>query len=306
MMSEATAVINEVEDAKRVAEEAAAAVDNPETRTVTGDKGRGHYLDPAGNTMSGRLAGGYLAAPEKLYKEFVVREMTGAEEDMLIGKGSVLPRINQVITNCLISIGPITDRAVIAQAVQDMPTADREAVLLTLRRLSLGDAYVLPITCPDDDCKKEDKYTIDLGKLEVRDMPNPTVRQYRTKFLKEDGKTPTGRECLWHIMTGSDEEWMAEISKKRREKDGVSLSFLARIEEIGGVRIDREKYDDAMPIIKAMPVSERNQIRDLVEEYEGGVDTTIEFECKECKHEWKGVIPVASPAFFFPSVLRRR
>jgi hypothetical protein len=303
-MKKAAPIVDEVADAERVAATAEAAVAQEELRTVTGDKGRGHFLDPAGSTMSGKLPGGVLVG-DKLYKDFIVREMAGTEEDLLVGKGPVLPRINQVIANCLVSIGAVQGRAEIARAVQEMPTADREAVLLTLRRLSLGDAYVLPMKCPNEDCGEEDRYTIHLDKLEVRDMPNPTERRFRTTFPATEKEA--GRECVWHIMTGADEEWMAGVGKKKHANDGVSLSFLARIDELGGVKLDREgNYEGAMKRVKDMPVRERNHLRQLVEEFEGGVDTTIEFQCEKCKHEWKSTIPVATPAFFFPSARRRR
>jgi rubrerythrin len=271
-----------------------------EARTVTGDKGRGHYLDPAGGTMAGRLPGGYLDAQGALHREFVVREMTGAEEDLLAGKGSKMALINQVITNCLVSVGTVQDKAEIARAVQSMPTADRIAVLLTLRRVSLGDSYTLRLKCPNEDCREEDNYTIDLGTLEVHDMASPTERQYRTTFT-------TGRSCLWHVMTGADEEWMAATSKRRNERDAVTLSFLARIDEIGGEAVNREtRYDAAAALLKTMPVRERHELRELIVQYEGGVDTEMEFECRKCGHVWEGTMPVATAAFFFPSARRRR
>lgn len=282
--------VNEAVDAERVAAEA-------EARTVTGGAGRGHYLDPAGSTMAGVLAGGYKdPATGELHRHFTVREMDGEDEDLLGGKGNAMALINQVIVRCLVSIGPITDRARFAEAVQQMPTADRVAVLITLWRASLGDHYVQKLECPNEDCRKEDRYTTDLSSLVVQPMPRPTERAYRTEL-------PSGRVVQWHIMTGSDEEWMGMASRKQREKDGTTLAFLARVDELDGTRLDREaRYADACARLKALPKRDRHMMRQLIVEYEGGVDTDVEYECKHCGHQWRGVIPVGAPSFFFPSV----
>lgn len=290
-----TEIFDEAADAERVAREA-------EPRTVTGDGGRGHYLEAAGSHMAGRLPGGYLDDAGTLHKDFVVREMTGREEDLLVSKGNRMTLLNQVIANCLVSLGGVSDRAEIGRAVQAMPTADRIAVLITLRRASLGDLYQLRLKCPNEDCREEDTYSVDLGALEVRDMEQPTVRAYETTL-------PSGMVVAWHIMTARDEEWMAAASKKRREADGISLGALARIDAINGERLDRETdrgYAAAMERIKGMAARDRQWFREEAERYEGGVDTDLQFQCKHCEHEWEGHMPVATMGFFFPSARPKR
>jgi hypothetical protein len=296
-------MFNEAEDAVRVAEKEAEAA---ETRTVTGDAGRGHFLDPAGSTMSGKLPGGFRDEAGVLHRAFVVREMTGVEEDLLGGKGSQMVRMNRIITNCLLSLGTVSDKAIIATAVQAMPTADRVAVLLTLRRLSLGDAYVLRLKCPNEDCLVEDSYTVSLGDLEVSDMAQPEQRQFETVC-------PSGRRVGWHVMTGADEEWMWDVAKRRHDDDAFTLSFLARMDTIDGEPVRRGTgakndavYDLAAARVKALTVRERNDVREEVVALEGGVDTTVEFECKQCHHTWERSLPIGGPDFFFRSAKRKR
>ena len=57
--------------------------------------------------------------------------------------------------------------------------------------------------------------------------------------------------------------------------------------------------------VKALSLRERGEFRSLVDEHEGGMDTDVQFSCAECKHEWRGELPVISMNFFFPSARRR-
>ena len=121
----------------------------------------------------------------------------------------------------------------------------------------------------------------------------------------------------WHVMTGTDEAWMYDVGKKRRENHQFSLGLLARIDEIDGVPVVRGDgskkvdavFDAAMLRVQhELTSSARRELREEIEEAEGDYDTAVEFVCKEkdCGETWEGFIPVGWPNFFFPSVKRRR
>lgn len=270
-------------------------------QTVTEGSGRGHYLDPASPYMAGILPGGYIDGEGQLHRNFVVREMTGNEEDLLVGKGSPLARFNQIIANCMVSLGPIEDRAALRRAVMDLPEADRIAILITLRRASLGDMFEAKINCPNPDCKLESKHFVNLADLDIKPMMHPMDRHMTSTLT-------TGRVIAWHILTGTDGEWMAAQTKRSLEEDAVTLSYLARIDAIDGVALDRtmKGYKRAVALLKGMSFRERQELRALVDEYEGGIDTEVVFQCEHCKHEWTGDLPVVSFSFFFPSVRPKR
>lgn len=278
-----------------------APVEEVETQPVVDGKGRGHYLDPAATTMTGTLPCGYIDLDSgDLYTSFVVREISGREEDLLVGKGAPLQRFNQVIANCLVSIGPITSRSRMREVVLDLPEADREAILITLRRASLGDIFDMRVVCPNPKCKEQMDKKLDLGSLELIKMENPKERHLETDL-------PSGRVVSWHVMTGHDGEWMEAQDKKSREERPLTLSALARIDSINGVKLDREKgFRKAMDMIGALPSRDRDEFRWVVEEHEGDIDTDIELDCPYCRHEWWGTLPIGSMDFFFRSARRSR
>lgn len=269
--------------------------------TVTDEPGRGHVLDPASPHLSGRLPAGYIDSKTgQLFNTFVVREISGYEEDLLAGKGTPLVRLNQIIANCLVSIGPITDRTLFGRIVLDLPEPDRLALLISLRRASFGDHFDRRIICPNPECREEALQSVNLAELEIKPMQDPMQRSLCSTLS-------SGTVVRWHVMTGEDSMWMAMQSKKSLEQDSITLSHLARMDAVGEVALNREKnLRQAITTLKAMRARDRQEFRSMVEEYEGDIDTEITYACKKCAHEWKGELQVVSFDFFFPLVRKSR
>jgi hypothetical protein len=222
--------------------------------------------------------------------------MTGYEEDLLAGKGPVLPRLNQIILNCTRRVGAMDDRAAISRAVNGMTASDRMVAFLAIRRVSLGDFYDVKVQCPNPDCKEDVRYSLNLADVEIHAMEDPTQRVFEHPL-------PSGRVVQWHIMSSTDEEWLTSKTKKAKE-DVLTLGLLARVDAINGEPISREKdLRAAMALLKALPTRERNAIRALFEKYEGHVDTNVDFLCPSCQHEWRAELNLGQPSFFFPSAL---
>ena len=253
--------------------------------------------EPRAAVLSGELPCGHLDAEGRVHFAYVVTEMTGVEEDLLAGKGPVIPRLNRVIGNCLVSLGSITERAALHAAAGALTSMDRMVLLIALRRASLGDAYDMRMGCPA--CHREAAFAVDLSGLEVTPMPDRTVRVFTEPL-------PSGRLATWHVMSTEDEEW---ASRKRRgnEDDLLTLSMLARVSHVGSVVLDRERgWAAARDALKALPMRDRERLRIAFDEREGGVDDEVEFACAECGHEWRASLDVAQPGFFFPSAASGR
>lgn len=259
-------------------------------------------LDPRAGIVSDVLPCGWLDDQGVLHQQFVVREMTGVEEDLLAGKGAVLPRLNKVISNCLDSLGSIADKVTLVRVVDGLTAADRMVLLIAIRRASLGDDYSSKIKCPD--CGKESNITVSLADLEKRPMPTPEQRRY-THTLS------TGRVVRWHIMTGHDEDWLQGLRKKMDDRDILTLAMLARIDAISTNGTERilnraAALPDAIAACKDLRSRERNELRAIFLETEGSVDTVVEYGCPSCSAEFKGDLDVAQAGFFFPAATQKR
>lgn len=255
---------------------------------------KGHLMDVAPDALAVGLPCGYIDAAGLVHRDLVVGEMTGYEEDLLAAKGPVLPRLNQIILNCARRIGGIEDRVQLGEAVNSLTASDRMVALLAIRRVSLGDFYDVKVQCPNTECKEDVRYSLNLADVEIHAMEDPTQRTFEHTLS-------SGRVVQWHIMSSTDEEWLTTKTKKAKE-DVLTLGLMARVDVLDGKPINRDRdMAGAMKALKVLPTRERNAIRDLFEQYEGHVDTNVDFSCPSCQHEWKAELNLGQPSFFFPS-----
>lgn len=254
---------------------------------------KGHVMDVAPTTLTVMLPCGYLDADGGIHQELVVSEMTGHEEDLLAAKGPILQRLNQIILNCTRRLGGIEDRKQLNVAVNALTASDRMVAFLAIRRVSLGDFYEVKVQCPNPDCRDEVRYTLNLAEVEIKAMADPTQRTFEHTLS-------SGRVVQWHVMTATDEEWLAAKGKKK--EDVLTLGLLSRVDAIGGEPINRDRsYKDAMARLKGLPTRDRSEIRALFEQHEGHVETMVDFACPSCQHEWRDELNLGQPSFFFPS-----
>jgi hypothetical protein len=249
--------------------------------------------EPRSGVVAGELTCGWLDERNQLHQSFVVCEMTGVEEDLLAGKGSVLPRLNRVITNCLESLGGLSEKPTLSRAVDGLTATDRMILLVAIRRASLGDAYSTKIKCPS--CGKDSHISVDLASLETRKMADPTQRSFTVTLS-------SGLVVQWHIMTAQDEEWL-QGQRKRQSSDNelLTLAMLSRIDAVGGTRLNRvTNLPSAIEVIRGLKSRERNELRNLFTATEGFLDTNVEYECPACSANFGGDLDVAQPGFFFP------
>lgn len=262
---------------------------------VESERHKGHMLDVAPGHLAVELPCGYIR-DDKVHTVAVVREMTGYEEDLLAARGPVVPRLNKIISNCMVKIGEIEERAGIRDAVAQLTANDRMAIMIGVRRVSLGDFYDPTVSCPS--CKAESKHSLDLSEMEVFSMPDRMLRERESEIMGSNGKAKT---IKWHVMRSEDEEWLTKRQKKNKE-DVLTLNLLSRVDAVDDVQVEREKnFRKAVEILKSLSIRERGELRETFKGEEGYVDIEAEFECPECGHEWKADMDVGQPAFFFPS-----
>lgn len=255
------------------------------------EKTKGHVLDVASGCISVELPAGYIHEGELLIYA-ILREMSGREEELLASKGPTVPKINTIIGNCLVQIGTISEKSLLRKITNDLTAQDRMAILLSLRRVSLGDFYDCKVTCPE--CNISQHVTINLSEIEITPMPNRMEREMVDVL-------PSGKEVKWHVIRTEDEEWLVEQRKK--QKDLLTLHLLSRVDSIDDDKLDRKyKYREAINILMDLSIRDRATLRDLFDRKEDNIDTLVEFECEKCGHQWEGKLDVAQPTFFFPSV----
>jgi hypothetical protein len=240
--------------------------------------------DPKSTLGVFELPCGYLDSEGNVHNEVALRELTGAEEDLLASKQlTAFKKYNELITRCTLRVGNVTDVTRIPAIVKALPVGDRLFMLFALRRVSLGDNYTFDATCPDKACGATCSYTIDLSTLENKKMPDPRKRVF-------DAVLPTGATARFRVSTGADEERSMQSDKS---EDTLSKGILMRLELLNGA-------PPSLADVKAMKWRDRVALREQWNTVEGGVDTEVDMTCATCGHEYKRDVEV-SAGFFFPS-----
>lgn len=253
----------------------------------------GNILDASPGFLSIELPCGYIHDGE-LHSLALVREMEGEEEDIIVGKGPAVQRLNAVISNCLVSLGSIKDKHILRMAPDNLTSPDRMVLIIVLRRVTVGDFWDLEITCPKCNCRKHK--TMDLRDVAIRPMKDRMARDNELVLPK------SGKVVKWHVQGAEDEQWLADASKKK--EDLLTLQILSRVYEFDGIKIDRKlKLREAKKIIKGMKWNDRSALRSEFEKVEADVDTKAEYICDECNYEWETGLDFSQESFFFPSAL---
>ena len=122
---------------------------------------------PSSNEVA--LPGGFISPGGALAKYAEVRELNGADEEAISKSGSIGRALNTILQKGLVSIG---GEDVKKDDIDDLLAADRDSILLGIRRVTFGETVEYGAVCPS--CNSEQVLEIDLGKdIPVKELDNP-------------------------------------------------------------------------------------------------------------------------------------
>lgn len=244
-------------------------------------------LSPKSSVGGFELPCGWIGPDGKLYRDVELREITGVEEDIMVSPSLTAPqKVSRVLGNCLLRMGPVQEKQALLEAARRLLSGDRVYLLICARRISLGDIYPVEEKCPQ--CGALNYFELDLKELESVSMPDPMTRIFPLEL-------PSGRKATVKLLTGVDEERGAQLVKAA---DMATLAIALRLEALDGTTPTLEE-------IKALPLKDRNAIRDAFDEREGGVDTSLELACPRCGHEYATDADITQRGFFSPSSMKK-
>lgn len=159
---------------------------------------------------------------------------------------------------------------------------DRFAAILALRCATYGPEYDFELSCKA--CRHRFKWRINLSEDLVRkELTAEDAKLFRegNRFSAEAG----GREVIFRLMTGADEERLAKV--KEPEGSGpISSALKARIVEVPGL-----KASEIDGWLRGLPMREALALRRAFEAHDCGVETEIEIECPACEEAQRVELP---------------
>lgn len=144
-----------------------------------------------------------------------IRPLTGRDEEFLAagsadgraGLGSMAAAVTALLARCVVSLSAAGERPS-EEVLRSLSVGDREALLLHVRRATLGDRIDCVATCPDPSCRERLDLTLSVEGLLVEPDPAP-LEWYEELFAASSGDEVPVR---FRLPTGADQEATAELA----------------------------------------------------------------------------------------------
>jgi len=216
----------------------------------------------------------------KLQTSAVIKPMTGKTRKMIARpqtRQNPSAIVDTILIECVESIGAGTKmRKSIADA---MFVADRDALLLDIRKISMGKKITSHLTCPS--CNEKITISIDL------DMDIPVKKLSDMDYKIEDGivtfvieNKHLDYEAVFRLPTGSDQTAIAPILKKNPVEANYMLYMrcLQSWNDIERQDIDPEFFD-------TLPLNILDDLDSQYSEILPGPVTRVPVNCVYCEAE---------------------
>ncbi len=232
-----------------------------------------------------------LPSKGKFYKNIPgnlhIRLMTGEEEQILATPRNLKHGIalNKIFSNCIKEqFNP-----------DDLLSVDRMHLLIFLRGISYSPNYDVEIKCPA--CNSKFETTINLNSLDVNFCPEDFDSESLTGTLPS-----SGLNFSYRLSTGSDEREITEYREKRIKMfggdvvdDSLTHQTALLVNDIEGIA-DKQELNI---LIKNLPISDVNYLRNLVSDPPFGVNKAVDIICPMCIEPFQADLPI-DVNFFFP------
>jgi len=210
------------------------------------------------------LPGGFIYADQLLHTARL-RPLSGCEEEWLSLHRSLpaAARVSWLLNSCLMALG---DREVNEQVVRCLLVADRDYLVLELRRLSVGDRVHAVTHCRA--CNKKMDIDFHLNEVPVERQPQ-CVSAYRVELSE--------RVIRFRLPTGGDQEAILDISEDEMAEELLSRCLL----------------DDGD---KSLSAEEKRAVIAEMERCAPQLDLELDLTCPECREHF--LLPFDTTAFF--------
>ncbi len=227
-------------------------------------------------------------------REVAIRKMTGREEALLTDpklRHNAGKLITALLTSC---VSDQDGKPLDAALVRRLASADRNFLLLELRRATFGDEMEAHYRCPR--CQGGTIVLEDLGTTEVRDQD---AGGGDIHVLLEDGFTDNDGQChrelVFALPTGEDEEATGarRDANPSRQRDALLARCLRRVGELE----DRRVRALGVRLLAELSMSDRQLIRRTLDSQAPGPDLTRTVICEHCDEEFRTTLDMSH---FFP------
>jgi hypothetical protein len=217
------------------------------------------------------------------HRDAALRPLTGEDEAFLLDSAALPParRTTLLLARCLARLGPW--EPVPADAVRALTVGDREALLLHLRRLSLGgDRVSCVLCCPAPSCGE--RMDLDLAMDDLLEPPYAGAAPWHDAVFSEGGASWRVR---FRLPTGADQEEAAPLVAT--DAGAAAMLILRRCIE----SVEREDGGPTEPIPPAVAAG----LADRMASLDPQAELALQLTCPACGRDFSSQLDAA--AYFF-------
>lgn len=235
------------------------------------------------------LPGGLLDGAGRCFKSVVLRELTGADEELLCQRFENGARhVTAFLARAIAAIEGWSG-AIDEQCVAGMLVGDRDYLLLRLRQVEVGDHVHQVVRCRSADCGRKVDVDFVISELPVRHVPTVCAR-YTTALVDEQG---TRHEARLRLPSGADVEAIADLVAAAQPGAANTRLYARLLESIEGYDVSSEER------VRALPMRLRQQLAAFISSAAPGPDLLIDVACPYCEADLSYTFDLHG--FFLPS-----
>jgi hypothetical protein len=224
------------------------------------------------------------------HQEAGLRSLTGEDEAFLTEEGGSLCPARQtsvILNRCLIRLGLFSP--VPADTAGSLTVGDREALLLHLRRLTLGERMQCVLTCPASGCGA--KMDLELRVADLLQHPYPDAPERHEATVSENGDSFRVR---FRLPTGADQEAAAELAG--RDLPAAAGLLMKRCV----AEVIREGRGEPLEFL---PPTVASRLPEIMAQLDPQAEIRLNLACPECGRGFSTVLDTAD--YFFRELAGR-
>lgn len=235
------------------------------------------------------LPGGFVDSAGVLHREAELVPLSGHEEELLATSGDrSAAAVTDILCRAVRRLGTI--EPLVPEVARGLLVADRQALLLALRRATFGDRVEATLSCPWPRCgaRVDVDFSLDAIPIEASDDKGPVYELVLPEPLAgEEGETYG--EVRFRLPTGEDQELLAPLVEVNEARAATAL--LERCLVAVGPRTPPAGF------ASTLPADVRQAIEERMEEVAPRLVLTMAPTCPECGRSFE--MPFDLQDFFF-------
>lgn len=235
---------------------------------------------------------GYTDGQGHRQRRALIRKMRGHEEALLYDSALSAGRlVTELLRSCLIQLGEA--QAPPAPMVSALYTADRNYLLMQIRRITLGDRMMAHYPCPH--CGTDVAVVEDLGALAVRSLGEEESLQEICVALEDGYQDTCGTlhtELSLTLPSGEDEEFVSPMAERDplKAQDALLLRCITRFGSLSKTTL--EAY--GVKILRDLSMGDRLRLQGALNQGLPGMDLSRSLQCEACATPFEGVIDMSN------------